>query len=182
MATATIKELMLAGSGNFIQTEGYYDTWKQGMTTYEQNRTAWKEPAEPYVKRTFKDMKTKETSYNPITQTFKDPSVENHIKKVEQENFIDVIAKNKDRSLRYEQTYNVITFENKLKGLEDRPDYPKEKPWYFRPEKDSLVDYNIISNYSLQEHHYDAPEKRPVCKEYKVSLKLLFLFIFGCRR
>jgi hypothetical protein len=35
MATATIKELMLAGSGNFIQTEGYYDTWKQGMTTYE---------------------------------------------------------------------------------------------------------------------------------------------------
>jgi hypothetical protein len=28
MATATIKEAMLAGSGNFIQQEGYYDTWK----------------------------------------------------------------------------------------------------------------------------------------------------------
>jgi hypothetical protein len=26
----------------------------------------------------------------------------------------------------------VINFENKLKGLEDRPDYPKERPWYFR--------------------------------------------------
>jgi hypothetical protein len=35
MATATIKEIMLAGSGNFIQTEGYYSTWKEGMKHYE---------------------------------------------------------------------------------------------------------------------------------------------------
>jgi hypothetical protein len=27
-ATATIKEVMIKGSGNFIQQEGYYDTWK----------------------------------------------------------------------------------------------------------------------------------------------------------
>ena len=79
------------------------------------------------------------------------------------------MAKNKDRALRYEQTYNVLNFENKLRGLENRPDYPKEKPWYFRPERDSLVDYNIISNYSLKDHHYDAPEKRPECAEFKVS-------------
>jgi hypothetical protein len=59
------------------------------------------------------------------------------------------LAKNKDRALRYEQTYNVLNFENKLGGLENRPDYPKEKPWYYRPERDSLVDYNIISNFSL---------------------------------
>ena len=29
-----------------------------------------------------------------------------------------------DRSLRYEQTYNILNFDNKLKGLENRPDYP----------------------------------------------------------
>jgi hypothetical protein len=52
MATATIKEIMLAGSGNFIQQEGYYDTWKQGMKAYETGRTAWRAPDEPYVKRT----------------------------------------------------------------------------------------------------------------------------------
>jgi len=149
MATATIKELMLAGSGNFIQTEGYYDTWKQGMANYEQTRTAWKEPVEPYVKRTFKDMKAKETLYNPITQVFKDPSVETHLRKAEQENFIDTLAKNKDRSLRYEQTYNVVNFENKLKGLEDRPDYPKERPWYFRQKPETNADYNILSNLPL---------------------------------
>ena len=146
------------------------------MTTYEQNRTAWKEPVEPYVKRTFKDMKAKETSYNPITQAFKDPSVENHIKKVEQENFIDVLAKNKDRSLRYEQTYNVINFENKLKGLEDRPDYPKEKPWYFRQRGETNADYNILSNLPLQEHHYAAPDKRPPAPEEKVILNILSRF------
>lgn len=84
-----------------------------------------------------------------------------------------MLAKNKDNALRYEQTYNVINFENKLSGLENRPDYPKEKPWYFRPERDSLVDYNIISNYQLSDHHFDAPEKRPHCEEYKVSKKNL---------
>ena len=63
----------------------------------------------------------------------------------------------------------MLNFENKLAGLEDRPDYPKEKPWYFRPERDSLVDYNIVSNYSVKDHHFDAPEKRPPAEEYKVS-------------
>ena len=66
-----------------------------------------------------------------------------------------------DRALRYEQTYNILNFENKMQGLEKRPDYPKEKPWYFRPGKDTQVDYNIISNVHMQEHHFAAPEKRP---------------------
>jgi len=74
---------------------------------------------------------------------------------------IDTLAKNKDRALRYEQTYNILNFDNKLKGLEQRENYPKEKPWYFRPEKDTLGDYNIISNKNLQEHHFQPPNKRP---------------------
>ena len=75
----------------------------------------------------------------------------------------------------------MLNFENKLEGLQDRPDYPKEKPWYFRPDKDSLVDYNIITNYSLKDHYFDAPEKRPECAEWKVSytyiLKTLIFFL-----
>ena len=89
---------------------------------------------------------------------------------MEHDNFINTLAKNKDNALRYEQTYNVVNFENKLAGLENRPDYPKEKPWYFRPERDSDVDYNIITNYSLEDHYFDAPDKRPKCEEFKVSL------------
>ena len=59
-----------------------------------------------------------------------------------------------DRALRYEQTYNIVNFENKMMGLEQRADYPKEKPWYFRPGKDTLADFNIISNINLREHHF----------------------------
>lgn len=90
-------------------------------------------------------------------------------RKNEQDDFINTLAKNKDRALRYEQTYNVLNFENKLTGLEGRHDYPKEKPWYFRPERDSLVTYNIISNYDMKDHHFDAPEKRPEPDAEKVS-------------
>lgn len=48
-----------------------------------------------------------------------------------------------------------------MKGLEQRPDYPKEKQWYFRPGKDTSADYNIISNIDMKQHHFAAPEKRP---------------------
>ena len=123
------------------------------------------------MKRTFKDMKEKETSYNPITQKFKDPVIEQHIERVEKDSFIDVLAKNKDRALRYEQTFNVVNFENKLKGLEDRVDYPKERPWYFRPRAETNAEYNILSNHPLTEHHYAAPEVRPIPKEEKVRLR-----------
>jgi len=73
----------------------------------------------------------------------------------------DVLASNKDRALRYEQTYNILNFQNKMKGLESREDYPKDKPWYFRPGKDTNVDYNIMSNANLRTHHFAAPENRP---------------------
>jgi hypothetical protein len=52
-----------------------------------------------------------------------------------------------------------------MKGLESRPDYPKEKEWYFRPGKDTNADYNIISNIGMQEHHFAAPGKRPLPQE-----------------
>lgn len=169
MKIATIKTAMLKGSGNFIATEGYYDTWKNDIGKYEEARTTWKQPAEPYFKVTHKDLKTKETSYNPLTQKFNDPRVEKHVERVEQDNFIDVLAKNKDRALRYEQTFNVVNFENKLKGLEDHKDYPKERPWYFRQRSGTNAEYNILSNIPLQEHHYAAPENRPIAPEEKVN-------------
>ena len=45
--------------------------------------------------------------------------------------------------------------------MEDHADYPKQKPWYFRPNPDSLAEFNILSNKPLHEHHYAAPDKRP---------------------
>jgi len=67
--------------------------------------------------------------------------------------------------LRYEQTFNVINFEDKLKGLEDHPEYPKEKAWKFKAKLDTNVGYNIISNLPFQQHFYTAPDQRPVEKK-----------------
>ena len=61
--------------------------------------------------------------------------------------------------------------ENKLKGLENHPDYPKEKPWYFRPQRDTNTDYNILSNMSVKDHFYDAPDKRPAVEEKVEKVK-----------
>lgn len=54
-----------------------------------------------------------------------------------------------------------MNFQNKLKGLEERSDYPKDKPWYFKPGKDTKVDWNILSNEAMADHHFAAPDKRP---------------------
>ena len=154
----------------FFPKEQEYSSWRADVSKYINEKTEFQGVPPPYVKITNKAVKAQETRYNPITQVYTDATVEKDARKIEQEQFINVLAKNKDRALRYEQTYNVLNFENKLAGLENRPDYPKEKPWYFRPERDSLVDYNIVSNISLKDHHFDAPEKRPDVEEYKEKI------------
>lgn len=171
LAQTSSNQVFLAGTEEYGQ-------WKTELNKYISSKKEFQGQADPYVKITNKAIKAQETRYNPITQVYKDQVYEDNARINEREQFINVLAGNKDRALRYEQTYNIVNFENKLAGLENRPDYPKEKPWYFRPEKDSLVDYNIISNYSLQDHHYDAPEKRPICKEYKVRWPTFALLIY----
>ena len=83
--------------------------------------------------------------------------------------------------MRYEQTYNLINFDNKLKGLEDHPEYPKEKPWRFRETPDSSADYNILSNIPLAQHHYAHPKNRP--QEKKAVENLIYnIYIYICRK
>jgi hypothetical protein len=50
----------------------------------------------------------KETSYNPITQKYQDNRLESHAKRMEQENFIDVIATNKVRHIDMSETNDYV--------------------------------------------------------------------------
>jgi len=140
---------MTASNEVFFPLQSDYDTWKKDVNDYATTKKKFQGMPERQTYLTEKEYKRVETLYNPITQKYTDPNVETVARQTEESNFINTLAKNKDNALRYEQTYNVINFENKLAGLEHRPDYPKEKPWYFRPDRDSLVDYNIITGYSL---------------------------------
>ena len=161
---------MTASNEVFFPRNNDYDNWKSDVADYQMKRTNFQGVPEKVNHVKEHTMKKIETEYNPILQKYNDNNQENNARVNEQENFIKTLAANKDRALRYEQTYNVLNFENKLAGLENRPDYPKEKPWYFRPERDSMVDYNIVSNLSLQQHYFDAPDKRPQCEPFNVSI------------
>lgn len=101
------------------------------------------------MKVTHKFIKDHDVIYNPITQVYNDKTREALVQRTEQQAMTDTLAQNRDRALRYQQTYNILNFDNQLKGLEQRDNYPKAKPWYFRPGKDTLVDYNIISNFDM---------------------------------
>jgi len=59
------------------------------------SRTNFNQPTEIEPRRTHKDIKTKETAYNPITQKFNDQGKESMMQTAERENFVKVIAQNK---------------------------------------------------------------------------------------
>ena len=147
-------------SEQYSLPQGYAE-WKKDVSEYVEKKRTFQGEAPRYEKITTKFIKGQDCLYNPITQAYTSPQTEAAVQRAEQQNMIDVLAKNRDNALRYEQTYNILNFENKLKGLEDRDNYPKAKPWYFRPGKDTNCDYNIISNIDMQQHHFQPPEKRP---------------------
>ena len=137
--------------------------WRDTIKNYEMSKTnlQFNQPPQKYVNH--KEMKQIETMYNPILQRYTDSNYEKEVQKFEQTNLVDTLAQNKDRALRYEQTFDVINFDDKLKGLENQEGYPKPKG----KNKNviggakTFTEYNIISNLSFKEHHYLPPEERP---------------------
>lgn len=112
---------------------------------------------------THKDVKTAEIFFNPITQKYTDSTIQDKIKSEEKRILPAKISNFYDKSLRYEQTFDIINLKDKLKMFKDHPDYPKERQDFGNKiVKDmSKIDYNILSNLKLKEHHYEKPEKRP---------------------
>ena len=142
-----------------------YKEWRSDMNDYVEKKKNFQGTADPYVKVTHKFIKDHDVIYNPITQVYNDAGREQNARAHESQKMTDVLAANRDRQLRYMQQYDIINFDGKLKGLESREDYPKAKPWYYRPGKDTLCDYNVISNLDMQEHHVQPPSKRPALDE-----------------
>lgn len=147
--------------------------WKAYLKNYETQKTnvAWK--TQPPVQRVrMADVKRLEAMYNPILQTYSDPSTESRVQAEERKAFVSTLAQNKDRALRYEQTYNVVNLENKLIGLEGKPGYPVEKPPNYDKHDvcSTSVPYNLLSNKDFKEHHYLPPDKRPDPPEQKAAV------------
>ena len=101
--TALERKLVQAQSNEvFLAKANETETWREDVSKYINEKTEFQGVPPPYVKITNKAIKAQETRYNPITQVYTDAKVEKDARKVEQEQFINVLAKNKDRALRYE--------------------------------------------------------------------------------
>lgn len=145
------------------------DDWRDTVQNYHMSKTNLQFNQEPVKHVRHGEIKQIETMYNPILQQYTDPSVETQVKQAENTNLVDTLAKNKDRALRYEQTFDVINFDDKLKGLENQDGYPKPKS----KNKNvvggtkTFTEYNILSNLAFTDHHYLPPEERPKAPKEK---------------
>jgi len=162
-------------------TQSYNYNWSNQIKNYDYNRThlAWeKNPLPPRV--TTKMVKQNDLAFDLILQKYNNKQYEESLNKKENEKKISSIIKNQDNQLKVEQTFNIINLQDRLKGFEQHPDYPKQKDLINKRKKINydLKNYNIISNLPLTVHHYDKPENRPklVENEKKNNIKP---FIFG---
>lgn len=147
------------------------EEWRSSLQKYEFEKTnlAWNN-AKPPARVTTNDVKELESRYNPILQSYTNVEVERNVQKIERDRMIETLAKNKDRALRYEQTFDIINLDTKLKGLEGLPGYPEEHAPNYKNRNlgnNSKTPYNIISCLDFADHHYLPPEKRPPRPEEK---------------
>lgn len=145
--------------------------WKDSLAEYEQEKKKVPEMAKT-ARTNFVSILQGECPYNPILQTYKDPVIEKNLREIEKKRMTETLAKNQDRALRYEQTFNLVNLENKLKGLEGLPGYPVEKLPNYKNRRlgnTSNTEYNIISNQDFADHHFLPPESRPPRPATKVK-------------
>ena len=102
MSAAEQKQAQTSSNEVFFPRDNEYTTWRSDVSKYINQKTEFQGVPPPYVKVTNKAVKAQETRYNPITQVYTNVEVERGARKLEQEQFINVLAKNKDRALRYE--------------------------------------------------------------------------------
>jgi hypothetical protein len=108
-------------------------------------------------------VKANDVIFNPILQKYNNAAYDSSLHQKEKNDLINTIIKNKDNQLKIEQTYNIITLEDRLKGFENHPNYPAYKDSINRRKNINFYPkpYNIISTLPLSQHHYDKPENRP---------------------
>ena len=149
-------------------TQSYNYNWSNQIKNYDYERThlAWeKNPIPPRV--TTKMVKHNDLAFDLILQKYADKSLENSLRQKEKKEMISSIIKNQDKQLKVEQTFNIINLQDRLKGFENHPDYPKQKDLINKRKKINynLKNYNILSNLPLTIHHFDKPENRPQIPE-----------------
>ena len=107
---------------NDEQDKGIYqniNNWGSIVREYQHSKQnlAWGQNPKPEV-ITHKIIKDRENIFNPISQLYYDNNHNQQLKEREAINIKNSIAKNYDKALRMEQTFDIINLKDKLKGFE----------------------------------------------------------------
>jgi len=150
--------------------------WKKSLNLYQTQKQnlEWGFNQKPHIFK-HKEIKAIENEFNPILQKYNNNELNNRIKTEENIDLKNKIAKYFDNELRNEQTYDIITLRDRLKGFENHINYPKQtQKIRDQHNKPAVRPYNILSNYTITKHHYDKPENRPKINEEELnkSIKL----------
>ena len=143
--------------------------WAENVNKYQKDKKTlewgYNKPQEIITEKL---MKERDVIFNPITQTYKDKELDQNLREQDKQLMKEIITKNYDNRLRYEQTYNLINRDDKLKLFKNHEDYPITKMDPIRKKLDKVrIDHNIISNYTLDKYNFCKPEDRvmPVLKK-----------------
>ena len=162
---------------NIIKKE---TNWSEDIRKYNENKKIlpWGYNPQPKIIKE-KYIKALDIYFNPITQKYRDTKFDNELKKQEEAEMKDKISLFYDNELRVMQTYDIINLQDRLRGFENHPDYPKYKGSASNLKKighlSTKENYNIISNINLSQHHYSKPEDRPIYKIVKNNIKKINL-------
>ena len=145
------------------------EKWAEKINEYYSNKKIlkWGHNPKPKMIRG-KYVKSQDLVFNPITQKYTDNKYDLELKKQEEKNLKDTIAKGYDNELRVMQTFDIINLNDRLKLFKNHPDYPKNNLNHSHMSNYKKINissgernYNILSNINLNLHHYDKPENRP---------------------
>jgi hypothetical protein len=148
------------------------DQWRRSIQQYDQERKnlQWGHNVKPLT-ITHKIIKDKENILNPISQNYYDEGYNQFLHKSENQATKNILARSYDKAIRTEQTYDLINLKDKLVGFEKHADHPKVKESKQKKREDSNTNFNILSNITLDKHHFNPPELRPIIKEDTKELK-----------
>ena len=152
---------------NEVMNHTIYDgyNWKEDIKKYMYNKTniGWDSKDTFNPKITTKMVKANDRVFNPILQKYENPKYESNMRKKEKSAMLSEIIKNQDNQLKVEQTFNIINLKDRLKGLENDPNYPSMKDLIHSRKRIDISpkNFNILSNLPLTEHYFDKPENRP---------------------
>ena len=163
----------------FNRTYSDISNWKFQLKKYQEEKQtlSWGKTEKPKEIKN-KEIYERDAEFNPILQKYKDSKFEDQLKLKEKRDLLDTLAKNKESSLRIEQTYDIINLENKIQGLKANKNMKNKSErniinnianiYTGKIERaksnmlNSRVNYNMLSNITVDKHSSIQPENRQV--------------------